>query len=194
MCGVGHSVILVASLLRVILIRHEWCLDMPSLTDVYLPDAFWYKTDVTITGSTHFIPLSRIDIGALYPYVSYDYCTDILRGSDEVMDLVVGNGACRFANVTSFDLSVYPNLETLTIGNYSFYWASLVLKSIRIHSEWWLDMPSLKSLVLRDYAFYKCYRVVFESDCLWCAWLTRLTQTHNTYNCSCVELYIPLSS
>ena len=108
---------------------------MPSLTDVYLPDAFWYKTDVTITGSTHFIPLSRIDIGALYPYVSYDYCTDILRGSDEVMDLVVGDGACRFANVTSFDLSVYPNLETLTIGNYSFYWASLELKSILIQSE-----------------------------------------------------------
>ena len=38
---------------------------MPSLTDVYLPHAFYYKNDVTITGSTHFIPLSRIDIGAL---------------------------------------------------------------------------------------------------------------------------------
>ena len=29
---------------------------MPSLTDVDLPDAFYYKDDVTITGSTHFIP------------------------------------------------------------------------------------------------------------------------------------------
>ena len=38
---------------------------MPSLTDVYLPNAFYYKNDVTIRGSTHFIPLSRIDIGAL---------------------------------------------------------------------------------------------------------------------------------
>ena len=42
---------------------------MPSLTDVYLTSyAFNYKNDVTITGSTHFIPLSRIDIGALQRY------------------------------------------------------------------------------------------------------------------------------
>ena len=61
---------------------------------------------------------------------------DILRGSNEVTDLVVGNGACSFANVTSFDLSVYPRLETLTIGDYSFYYGStLELKSILIHSE-----------------------------------------------------------
>ena len=38
---------------------------MPSLTDVNLPIAFKYKDDVTIRGSTHFIPLSQIDIGAL---------------------------------------------------------------------------------------------------------------------------------
>ena len=108
---------------------------MPCLTDVVLPEAFKYKNDVTITGSTHFIPLSRIDIGALYPYLSYKYCTDILRGSDEVTDLVIGNGVCSFANVTSFDLSVYPNLETLTIGSRSFDYASLELRSILIHSE-----------------------------------------------------------
>ena len=38
---------------------------MPNLTDVYLPWAFYYKDDVTITGSTHFILLSQLDIGAL---------------------------------------------------------------------------------------------------------------------------------
>ena len=38
---------------------------MPNLTYVYLPYAFDYKLFVTIRGSTHFIPLSRIDIGAL---------------------------------------------------------------------------------------------------------------------------------
>ena len=47
---------------------------------------------------------------------------NILRGSDEVTDLVVGNSVCRFANVTSFDLSVYPRLKTLTIGNNGFYY------------------------------------------------------------------------
>ena len=108
---------------------------MPSLTDVYLPQAFEYKDYVTITGSTHFIPLSPTDIGALYPYVSYDYCMNILRGSDEVTDLVVGNGVCSFVNVTAFDLSVYPNLETLTIGDCSFRYASLELTCIRICRE-----------------------------------------------------------
>ena len=41
---------------------------MPSLTDVYLPHAFYYKKYATITGSAHLIPLSRIDIGALRNY------------------------------------------------------------------------------------------------------------------------------
>ena len=46
---------------------------MSNLTNVVLPCAFNCKNDVTITGSTHFIPLSRIDIGALqrfFPEVS----------------------------------------------------------------------------------------------------------------------------
>ena len=60
---------------------------------------------------------------------------EILRGSDETTDLVVGNGVCSFANVTAFDLSVYPRLETLTIGGCSFGYASLELKSILIHNE-----------------------------------------------------------
>ena len=44
---------------------------MPRLTNVYLSSryAFKSKTDVTITGSTYFIPLSRIDIGALRNYI-----------------------------------------------------------------------------------------------------------------------------
>ena len=49
----------------------KWCLDMPSLTDVYLPEAFAYKNDVTITGSTHFILLSQLDIGALQSYFNW---------------------------------------------------------------------------------------------------------------------------
>ena len=39
---------------------------MPSLTDVYLPQAFDYKNDVTITGSTHFIPRSHPQALALF--------------------------------------------------------------------------------------------------------------------------------
>ena len=42
---------------------------MPNLNNVVLTRyTFTYKNDVTITGSTHFISLSRIDIGALQRY------------------------------------------------------------------------------------------------------------------------------
>ena len=45
---------------------------MPSLTDVYFDyDAFQYKNDVTIQGSTRFIPLSQIDIGTLQRFFPY---------------------------------------------------------------------------------------------------------------------------
>ena len=91
-----------------------------------LPEAFNYRNDVTIRGSTHFIPLSQIDIGALYPFFRiqtaemYEYCMSILRGSDEVTDLVIGGYLCPLESVTSFDLSVYPRLKSVTIGDYGF--------------------------------------------------------------------------
>ena len=72
-------------------------------------------------------------------------------------------------------------LEVIEMGDldeesdsFNFYYASLELKSILIHNEWWLDLPSLKSLVFGEYAFHGCSRVVFESEWLWCEWLTRL--------------------
>ena len=98
---------------------------MPRLTDVYLPQAFKYKDGVTITGSTHFIPLSQIDIGALQRYVPHEYCMNILRGSDELTDLVIGGYACPFDSVTAFDLSVYPRLKSVTIGDYGFEYVSV---------------------------------------------------------------------
>ena len=61
-----------------------------------------------------------------------------------------------------------PELTSILIGNDAFYYASLELKSILIQNGWWLDMPSLKSLIFGESAFVQCYRVVFESDWLWC--------------------------
>ena len=40
---------------------------MPSLTNVYLPDAFHYKKDIK-TNSIHFTHLLPLDIGALQRY------------------------------------------------------------------------------------------------------------------------------
>ena len=43
----------------------RWSLDMPNLTDVYVPAAFWYKKDVTIRGGSGTCTLSFVDIGVL---------------------------------------------------------------------------------------------------------------------------------
>ena len=84
---------------------------------------------------------------------------DLLRGSNDITDLVIDNYVCLSAGLTVFDLSVYPRLKTLRIGNSgfsqigllnitglsnlesveigsnNFRYASLELKSILIHSE-----------------------------------------------------------
>ena len=158
---------------------------MPNLTDVHLPYAFDYKNDVTIRGSTHFIPLSQLVIGDFYRFFNiqtpemYDYCMDLLRGSDEITDLVISGGACPFENVTLFDLSVYPRLTTLTGINNGFMYVEEVkmiglseLESVEIgmnsftkqkeaykvtpdpNRHFYLkDCPKLKSLKMGSYSF-----------------------------------------
>ena len=43
----------------------KWWLDMPEVTSAYLPYATKSMVDIIVSGGTHFIPLSPIDIGAL---------------------------------------------------------------------------------------------------------------------------------
>ena len=69
---------------------------------------------------------------------------DTLRGSDELRDLVIGAYACPFENVTVFDLSVYPVLETLRIGDYAFEYVD-ELKSI--------GLSELKSVTIGKNSF-----------------------------------------
>ena len=95
---------------------------MPSLTDVYLPNAFKYN-DVTIVGGVRIVHESSVDIRDLYLRFnspSYEYCMRVLESSNETTTLSVVNGACPFENVTVFDLSKYPRLKTLRIGNNGF--------------------------------------------------------------------------
>ena len=54
------------------------------------------------------------------PFPSYEYCMNVLGGSDEVTDLMIGSSVCPFENVTALDLSAYPGLKTLVIGNNGF--------------------------------------------------------------------------
>ena len=88
-------------------------------------------------------------------------------------------GCYSFSDYTVCEIENVDALEVIEMGNLneesrSFDYASLELKSVLIHSEWWLDLPSLKSLVFGKWAFLECSRVVFESDWLWCEWLNRL--------------------
>ena len=101
---------------------------MPSLTDVYLPFAFLHIENTAVIESSCAETVSQIDIGALYvsiPFPSYEYCMSILDGSDEVTDLVIGSRVCPFENVTVLDLSVYPRLKTLVIGNNGFEYVTV---------------------------------------------------------------------
>ena len=167
---------------------------MPSLTNVYLPRAFEYKDGVTVRGSTYIIPLSRLDIGALHQFFNipspemYEYCMSILRGSDELTDLVIGGYACPFDNVTAFDLSVYPRLKSVTIGDYGFEYVNVFnitglseLDSVEIgmnsftqhkndhgndpNRHFYLkNCPKLKSLKMGRYSFSDYASAVIESN------------------------------
>ena len=161
---------------------------MPNLTDVDLPNAFGYKDDVTMRGSTYIIPLSRIDIGALQRYVRHEYCMSILRGSDELTDLVIGGYACPFDSVTAFDLSVYPRLKSVTIGDYGFEYVNVLnitglseLESVEIGMNsftkkkngygndpdrhfYLKNCPKLKSLKMGRYSFSD-YTVIEIENC-----------------------------
>ena len=79
---------------------------MPNLNNVYLPDAFAYKDDVTMRGSTYFIPLSRIDIG------EFGYYSGLPRH-------------IPIATMTVLDLTRFRHLESLTIGEYCFSYVSV---------------------------------------------------------------------
>ena len=101
---------------------------MPNLTDVYLPFAFLHIENTAVIESSCAETVSQIDIGALYtsiPFPSYEYCMSVLDGSDEVTDLVIGSRVCPFENVTVLDLSVYPRLKTLVIGNNGFEYVTV---------------------------------------------------------------------
>ena len=67
-------------------------------------------------------------------------------------------GRYSFSDYTVCEIESVDALEVIEMGELNeesnnFYYASLELKSILIHSEWWLDMPSLKSLIFGREAF-----------------------------------------
>ena len=107
---------------------------MPNLTDVYLPSAFKYKDDVTMRGSTHFIPLSQIDIGEFGYYSGLPRHIPIATVFDledwnaldtNVTEIIVNSGALNDPSMTVLDLTRFSHLESLTIGEYCFSYVSV---------------------------------------------------------------------
>ena len=160
---------------------------MPNLADVVFYSIFWYENDITVRGCAYLFPLSRLVIGELYPFVNipspemYEYCMNTLRGSDEKTDLVIGGGACPFANVTVLDLGVYPRLKSLRIGNNGFDYVEEVkliglneLESVEIGSSSFSktetgqfhlkNCPKMKSLKIGKYSFSD-YTVIEIENC-----------------------------
>ena len=148
---------------------------MPSLTNVVLSSGwtFRYKDDITITGSTHFIPLSPTDIGALQSFFVFNECWSDSPVSASITELVIGSYKCNAGSVTVFDLSKYPKLKSVTIGDGSFKYVNEVkmiglsaLESVEIGNDCFKNdnnlpnsnfhlknCPKLKSLKIGRYSF-----------------------------------------
>ena len=90
-----------------------------------------------------------------------------LKDCPKLRSLKIGDYS--FSDYTVFEIENVDMLEVIEMGelnkeSYNFFYASLELRSILIHSELRLDMPSLKSLVIGGRVFCDCSRVVFESN------------------------------
>ena len=101
----------------------------------------------------------------------------IMDGSNEITDLIIGRSVCLFEDVTTFDVSKYPELKTLKIGIESFSYVSVLnitglneLESVEIgessftkkkygggndpNRHFYLkNCPKLKSLKMGRYSF-----------------------------------------
>ena len=90
-----------------------------------------------------------------------------LKDCPRVKSLKIG-----YQSFTRFTACVIENvdaLEEIEIGvldgvSYNFPSVSLQLKSVVVGRALWLDLPSLKSLVVGNNAFHDCSRAVFESE------------------------------
>ena len=85
-------------------------------------------------GSTHFIPLSQIDIGEFGYYSGLPRHIPIATVFDledwnaldtNVTEIIVNSGALNDPSMTVLDLTRFSHLESLTIGEYCFSYVSV---------------------------------------------------------------------
>ena len=153
-------------------------------------DSFAYVTEVHLIGLPE---LERVVIG-MY---SFTRCKDIwvtgnpdrhfyLKDCPQLRELKIGHFS--FSDYAVCEIENVPSLEVIEMGELNgesrnFLYASLELKSDSERMKWWIDMPSLKSLLFGVAAFCACSRAVFESEWIEEGMMTRLAwiDFHSTW-------------
>ena len=101
----------------------KWCLDIPIVTSVTLPEIAFNQYTSLSSKSFHFLFNSRIDISDVLSYHFQPYyikCWNDVVVSNNITEYVVGNDKCNGgANV--MNLNQYTELRIISIGDESFY-------------------------------------------------------------------------
>mgnify|MGYP001024738292 FL=1 len=122
---------------------------MPNLSTVSLSktNAFQYRSDVTMN-SARFPYESRLDAGELAYHdrivQSHYECWSSEPVRADITDLSIGNNKCNSQSISSFDLSKYGKLRTLTIGSESFMY---------VNTSVLIGFPDLERVVIGDNSF-----------------------------------------
>lgn len=145
----------------------------PQLKNVTIgSDSFGNVREVKLIGLNE---LERVVIGSRsftrytdrYPRYVYQNSHFYLRNCPKLRELRIGSYS--FSDYATVEIKNMDALEVIEMGDlnyasYNFYYSSLELKSMDVHSKSWLDLPSLRSLKFGEGAFRTCYSVIFESD------------------------------
>ena len=143
----------------------------------------------------------------------YDECWSEEPVSNYITELVIGNNMCNTESITELDLSKYPLLKNITIGDESFTYVSVFdltglseLESVEIgmnsftQAEYGWDndpnrhfylknCPKLKSLKIGGYSFSDYTVCEIENvDALEAIEMGNLNEESNSFYCASLEL------
>ena len=188
-----HSTTVLVWCLRVNGVKREWRIDLPQLTSIQISDYCFTKTEqLDLIGLN---ALERVVIGkSCFTKAGYDAVKDgknpnrrfCLKSCGRLRELKIG--CYSFSDYSVCEIDHLPSLEVIEMGNMNteseiFYFASLALNSDFQRMKWWIDLPSLKSLLFGRRSFVRCCYVAFESVLLGMRMMNRLASTdfHSTW-------------
>ena len=128
---------------------------MPSLTDVYLPEAFQYTNDLTRRGSNEYVSLSHLDIGALgshsnlpthNPNATVCNLDDLMSLDSSVTEIVFNSAILNDPSFTVLNLTRFENVTNVVIDDESF----MNVDELKL-----IGMNELESVVIGGKSFTK---------------------------------------